>query len=237
MVATRETEVYRRTRHGQDLTPSEREKLAKPYLPAPRATTTTPVAQGRQRPKPIRRFLKNQLYLLTYQTIRILFSIYIWVRWSYHLLSDLLFSVLYYHHRTPELIRRDAKGLSRLPQHLSVILALKEDAPTGKRLQALMDEAAEIAAWSASAGIPTLSIYEKTGLLKSYIPQTHRALSSKLRAYFGDRCPSLQLRAPHEPSYLSGDEFTGDGSPPVSYGMWGTPAVIRVRGLAASRLM
>jgi dehydrodolichyl diphosphate syntase complex subunit NUS1 len=76
---------------------------------------------------------------------------------------DRVFAILYYHHRTPELIKKDVKGLQRLPEHLSVILKLEEGAKGGAGLEILVDEVAEIAAWCACAGIPTLSIYEKTG--------------------------------------------------------------------------
>ena len=215
MVASRATEVYRRTTQAKDLTASEREQLVKPFLPSPRSTS--PV-QRQTRTKPVRTFLKGYLYHLTYTAIHILFFIYIWFRQTYHALLDRAFSILYYHHRTPELIRRDVNALSRLPGHLSVILAVADDAHAGKELERLMDKAAEMAAWCASAGIPILSIYEKTGLLKSYIPQTHRAMSSKLHTYFGRRRPSLQLGAPHVPAYLNGDIFVGDRPSLVSYG-------------------
>lgn len=216
MVAARATERYRRTRQGQDLSVAERESLIKSFLPT--ARSDSPGRRQRTRSKPIRSFLKTQLYVLTYEVIQTIFSIYLWFRQTYHALLDLTFSVLYHHHRTPELIERDVKALGRLPEHLSVILALREGVRAGNALDILMDEAAEIVAWCASAGIPILSIYERTGLLKSYIPQTHRAMASKLGAYFGTRRPSLQLGAPHVPSYLNGDKFPEDGSPPLSYG-------------------
>lgn len=53
--------------------------------------------------------------------------------------------------------------MSRMPEHLSVILELKGEERGSARLETLMDEVAEIAAWSACVGIPLLSIYEKTG--------------------------------------------------------------------------
>ncbi|KAI9783880.1 MAG: hypothetical protein M1816_001132 [Peltula sp. TS41687] len=218
MVAARATERYRRSRQGQDLSKSERETLIRSYLPTARSDSPGQGWRRRARSKPIRTFLKTQLYLLSYEAIQILFSVYLWFRQTYHALLDLTFSMLYYHHRTPELIERDVKALGRLPDHLSVILTLRDNVRAGKALETLMDEAAEIVAWCAAAGIPTLSVYEKSGLLKSYIPQTHRAMASKLGAYFGTRRPSLQLGAPHVPSYLNGDRFPDDGSPPLSYG-------------------
>jgi len=72
--------------------------------------------------------------------------------------------VYYHHHRTPELISRDVKGLRRLPKHLSVILTLEDQRRSGGGMERLLNEVADVAAWSASAGIPQLSIYEKTGM-------------------------------------------------------------------------
>lgn len=72
--------------------------------------------------------------------------------------------MLYYHHRTPELIERDVKGLKRLPKHLSVILKQEDDGRGGAELEKLVNEVADISAWCACAGIPTLSVYEKTGM-------------------------------------------------------------------------
>ncbi len=78
-------------------------------------------------------------------------------------MKDRILAILYYHHRTPELIQKDVKGLSRLPTHLSVILKLEDGGRGGAGLEALVDEVAEISAWCACVGIPMLSIYEKTG--------------------------------------------------------------------------
>lgn len=71
-----------------------------------------------------------------------------------------MLGVLYYHHRTPELIQKDVKALDRLPEHLSIILQFRED----EGLEGLVNDVAEISAWCASAQIPMLSIYEKSGM-------------------------------------------------------------------------
>lgn len=81
-------------------------------------------------------------------------------------MKDRILAILYYHHRTPELIQKDVKGLDRLPKHLSVILKLEDGGRGG--LEALVDEVAEISAWCACVGIPMLSVYEQTGKLSSY---------------------------------------------------------------------
>ncbi|KAF1986144.1 Undecaprenyl diphosphate synthase [Aulographum hederae CBS 113979] len=198
--------------HGRPLSAHEREKLLKKYLPsAPRTTTATPKMPSRKpskrtRRKPMRAFLLNQTHVLLYTVIHTVFSIYIRLRRSYQALIARAFAVLYYHHRTPELIRKDVKALDKLPEHLSVILQFdEEDGEAG--LGRLVSEVAEVAAWCACAGIPVLSVYERTGILKKYMPQTHASINATLTAYFGPGTsasstrPQLSLRAPNLPSY------------------------------------
>lgn len=43
----------------------------------------------------------------------------------------------------------------------------------------------------------------KLGVLKGYIPTTHRAITRKFSSYFGSHLPALSLRAPHVPSMES----------------------------------
>ncbi|KAI9722699.1 MAG: hypothetical protein M1812_001630 [Candelaria pacifica] len=205
MVATEETRLYRRDvrQKGPALTAQDRERLLKPYLPSPQSSSS-----GRASKKPgqaLRNFFKTQLHILIFTVIHTLFSIYIRLRQAYHAVVDRIFAILYYHHRTPELIRKDVKALSRLPDHLSVILELKEEEKGGPGLEGLVDELAEISAWCTCVGIPFLSVYEKSGILKSYIPTTHRRISKKLHSYFGRNRPTLQMRAPHMSSFLNGD--------------------------------
>lgn len=173
MVSKKDREILRaeiRSR-GNKLTASDRENLLKPYLPdpaelsnprRPRASTTSSSYQRRQKTRktPIRTFLKSQLHRLTYALTHIIFGIVARLLQAYHAVIDRVFAIVYHHHRTPELIRKDVRGLKRLPQHLSVILTLRSE---DDALAVLMDEVAELAAWSTCAGIPQLSVYERTG--------------------------------------------------------------------------
>lgn len=61
------------------------------------------------------------------------------------------------------MIQKDVKRLDRLPKTLSVILKLDDDGKGGAELERLVNEVSEISAWCASAGIPKLNIYERTG--------------------------------------------------------------------------
>ncbi|TVY73513.1 Dehydrodolichyl diphosphate synthase complex subunit NUS1 [Lachnellula suecica] len=216
-VASRETNIYRQDAkvNHKLLTPAERERLIEPFLPAP--PSRSPVSRSRKdgipsiridKPKGhsrlgVRKFLNSQLHALVYAIIHTIFSIYIRFRMGYHAVKDRIFAILYYHHRTPELIQKDVKGLSRLPEHVSVILKLEDGGRGGAGLEALVDEVSEIAAWCTCVGIPMLSVYEPTGILKGYVPATHRAVSRKLSSYFGPQHPAVSLRAPHVPSVES----------------------------------
>jgi dehydrodolichyl diphosphate syntase complex subunit NUS1 len=174
MVSGRATAAYRSDARaqGRELSAADREKLIQPYLPAPReespaAGHVASKANGvksrpKARQKPVRTFIKAQLHVLLYYLIHLVFGIYVRLRQIYHATIDRVLAILYYHHRTPELIRKDVKNLSRLPEHLSVILTPKGEEDGG--LEALMDEVAELCAWCASAGIPLLSVYERTGI-------------------------------------------------------------------------
>lgn len=228
--ASRETEIYRRDakKNHSLLTPAEREMLIAPYLPTPpsRSPSRPDKSQKipsirvekskRRSPLGVRKFLKNQLHALTFAIIHTVFSVWIRLRQAYHAVKDRILAILYYHHRTPELIQKDVKGLSRLPEHLSVILKL-EDGGRGAGLEALVDELAEIAAWCACVGIPMLSVYEKTGILKGYVPTTHRAVTRKLSSYFGPQHPALSLRAPHVPSMESASLSDSSTTLPVPH--------------------
>lgn len=163
MVATQEVNAFRQevSRPGS-LDPKQREKLLKPYLPPP--PIASPNHQHRLS-QPLRTFLKSQIHILIYMIIHTVFSLYIRLRQTYHALVDRVFALLYYHHRAPELIKQDVRGLSRIPEHISVILELKGEERGSAGLDGLLDEVAEISAWCACVGIPMLSIFEKTGRL------------------------------------------------------------------------
>ncbi|KAL8687052.1 MAG: hypothetical protein Q9218_006669, partial [Villophora microphyllina] len=218
MVASRETQIYRKD--ANNLSTKEREKLLKPYLPTRPSKTT----KRSRKSQPIRMFLRTQIHVFVFTVMHLFFSLYIRLRQAFHVTLDRVFAMLYYHHRAPELIKQDVQALDKLPQHLSVILDLKEEQGFAG-LEKLLDDVSEVSAWCAAAGIPMLSVYEKTGelamlgkgmvdgdvndqkgILKDHIQRTHRVVSSKLHSYFGRRVPSLQIQAPHVPSFLDGED-------------------------------
>lgn len=157
---------------GQALDPQGRETYLKRFLPIPRdaasrqqpaRTPSKPSKNKLPRKKPIRTAVKTEVYYIVYVIIHTFFGIYLRLRTAYSAIIDRVLAILYYHHRTPELIQKDIRGLDRVPQHLSVILTLTTEGDKNSGLEKLLNEVGEISAWCASAGIPALSIYERTG--------------------------------------------------------------------------
>ncbi|KAL6711911.1 hypothetical protein ACN47E_002954 [Coniothyrium glycines] len=208
-----ETAFRRGKLGGKQLTAADREELIKPFLPSePTSSSETapkkkPLRDRRRSPQQSKRKhgpVKGFLFLAVHHLIALFFSVFFRFRRAYRLVRGKIVSLLKYHHRTPEFIAHDVKNLDKLPKHLSVIVEYQEDdgSQGTAGLEGLVNDVCEIAAWAASAGIPLLSVYERTGVLKNYLPQTHASIWATLEAYFGPRRkPTLSLRAPHLSSY------------------------------------
>ncbi|KAK2734789.1 di-cis-decaprenylcistransferase [Colletotrichum kahawae] len=182
-----------------------RRKIIDNYLPTPEEDTRQQWREDNV-PRPgrfgLRRALRQKLHLFIYTVIHAIFSLYIRIRQAWHLVCYHVSSVMFYHHRTPEYIERDVVGLKKKPKHLSVILKTEEGGRHGAELERLVGEAAEIAVWCVCAKIPVLTVYERTGLLKRYLPHVQQAIIQKSRAYFGRHQPSLTVAMPHADEIL-----------------------------------
>ncbi|KAG6031684.1 hypothetical protein E4U41_007482 [Claviceps citrina] len=182
------------------LSPRDRDRIMRASLPSPSEipTVASSKSQSQRRSRlGVRRFLKNQLFVLVFSIMHGLFSLYIRIRQAFHIVSYQISSVLYYHHGTPEYIRRDVLKLGRRPGHLSAILKAEENQRPKADLDRLIEETAELAAWCASAEIPMLSVYEKTGILKKHMPRVYEAVLQRFTFYFAGQHPSLSLTSPH----------------------------------------
>ncbi|KAI1178748.1 Undecaprenyl diphosphate synthase [Nemania sp. FL0916] len=205
--SAKDIQTYRRDEKSghKTLDAEEREELVKTYLPSPSSrqrSSSRAKKQGSSR-LGVRRFLKAQLYALLYLFVHAVFSVYIRIRIARHAVSNRLVAILKHHYNSPEYIARDVADLKKLPEHLSIILTL-ENAGKGDALEKLVNEASEVAAWCAAAGIPKLSVYERTGVLKRYMVQTHRSVSQRLKIWFGKhKAPPVALFARGAPPIRS----------------------------------
>ena len=146
----------------KDLDVLERERLIRSSIPP-----DSPTLRSRH---PVRVFLTNRFYHFILILIHLIFTLYNRARYAYSNIVNRGYSLLYHHHRTPQLIQKDVRQLERLPNHLSVILDYDQKDRVGG-LDTLIDDVAEIACWCASTGIPMLSVYERTGAF--YNPSTN----------------------------------------------------------------
>ncbi|KAI2629043.1 Undecaprenyl diphosphate synthase [Xylaria nigripes] len=195
----KDTQLYREDEKAgyTKLGPEQREELVKNYLPAPPSRERSSSRARKQSSSRfgVRTFLKSQLYALLYLFVHAIFSLYIRIRIAYRAVSNRLVAILKHHYNSPEYIARDVADLKRLPNHLSIILIL-ENGGKGDALEKLVNEVSEVAAWCAAAGILQLSVYERTGILKRYMAQTHRSVCHRLKIWFGKhQVPSLALFA------------------------------------------
>ncbi|PHH65477.1 hypothetical protein CDD81_2257 [Ophiocordyceps australis] len=204
-LAARARAAYRADeRHGHKLlSEQEKKRMINRYLPPTSevpALSKSPSVQ--RRPSlGVRRFLHTQLHVLVFILLHGLFSLYIRIRQTVNVVCYRISSVMYYHHATPEYIRRDVMGLSRRPKHLSAILRAENIQRSKTDLERLIDETAELATWCACAEIPMLSIYEKTGILKKHIPRVYDAVAQKFTFYYAGQHPSLSITSPHKDEY------------------------------------
>lgn len=177
VVATGLTPAEEAAFRRKQLSVREREELVKPFLPPePESSSESAASKAAarrrrtaQKNKPVKKknhgYLKTLLFLATYHVIALLFSIFFRFRRAYRLVYTKLLSLLKHHHRSPEFIESDVKHLNKLPKHLSVIVELNEDDEQqgNAGLEGLVNDVCEIAAWASAAGIPFLSVYERTG--------------------------------------------------------------------------
>ncbi|KAH7326513.1 di-trans,poly-cis-decaprenylcistransferase [Stachybotrys elegans] len=209
-IAYRDTQAYRadEKHNGKLLTDQERRRMILANLPKP---TNLPVQNTKGSRLGLRRFLSHQIYVIVFAVLHGIFSLYLRIRQMWHAVSYQLSSILNYHHGTPEYIRRDTLGLKRKPEHLSCILTIEDRHSLKAGLELLLDQAAEVATWSACAEIPQLSIYEKTGILKKHMPRVYEAVIRKFTFYFGAQHPSLAITSPHKESYSASEENSNFG--------------------------
>lgn len=200
------TNTHNSKSNGTSSSREEREKFLKPYLPASptsHALHSNHPRHERTKPFSSRSFpdiVALVLHKLLFQLIQFVFTIYIRIRQTYHALNDRIFTILYYHHRTPDLIQKDVKGLGRLPKHLSVIVDLKAEG-SKEATRWLMSDVAELSAWCVCAGIPTLSVYERTGEYFEHFRTRiyhHRALLTRNSRRIEVTHPRAASHDPHD---------------------------------------
>ncbi|KTW26573.1 ditrans,polycis-polyprenyl diphosphate synthase [Pneumocystis jirovecii RU7] len=120
-------------------------------------------------------------------------------------INEYISAITKYHHRTPQIIKRDVGRLKKIPHHLAVILEYKKDGG----LELLIHQVAELSCWCVSSGIRILTIYEKEGRMKEYQSATYRIILQRMQSYFGRSRHNIKIRSPYV-SVFSSDEVSND---------------------------
>lgn len=138
-------------------------------------------------------YLKHTILLAVF----FLMSIVRNLQFVYHKACLRFYSMAYYPNKTPQVIRDDVVKLSKIPKRVSCIVNLRADDDENGGIEGLVADISELAAWCLSAGIPSLTIYEYNGVIKSGISELQRYIQRNLRSYFGMPIPNFSIKVPH----------------------------------------
>lgn len=114
-----------------------------------------------------------------------------------------------YSQRTPQSIRKDVETYDKVPRHIAFVL---EKTPS-RGIEGLVSQTLESASWCLGAGTPLVTIYERTGALKSVPLETlAEAVCTGLAQFFRDEkdAPSIRVRNGNHAVTMA-----GPGLPPV----------------------
>lgn len=139
-------------------------------------------------------------------------SIYKSIESSYRRMYLKYLTLSYYPSKSPTLIRDDVNKLQKIPKNLSCILDLKAADDENGGVEGLINQVSELAAWSLSAGIPHLSIYEYGGILvtqhQRYMPLLNKYITRNLANYFGsEHVPHYSIKIPHKNVIFYSDPY------------------------------
>lgn len=114
-----------------------------------------------------------------------------------------LFNLTYYPNKSPQVIREDVNKLTKIPKRLSCIINFKDEDDENGGIDGLMSDISELVAWSISAGIQELNIYEYNGVINPYYNELNRYINKNLKNYFGtEYIPNITIKIPHSNKFL-----------------------------------
>ncbi|EMG49140.1 hypothetical protein G210_0167 [Candida maltosa Xu316] len=123
-------------------------------------------------------------------------------------------SLTYYPSKSPQVIRDDVNKLSKIPKTISCILDLKDEDDENGGKDGLISSISELTAWSISAGLKKLIIYEFTGTLTQStecVADLRKYITKTLTLYFGtEAIPTFSIRVPHKNLIIYSDNYKSD---------------------------
>ncbi|EGV62913.1 hypothetical protein CANTEDRAFT_115880 [Yamadazyma tenuis ATCC 10573] len=142
----------------------------------------------------------NHAILLIIFFIISIYKNYLYVRRRIHLK---FLNLTYFPNKSPHIIRDDVNKLSRIPKRVSCIVNFKDEEEENGGIDGLINDISELTAWSVSAGIQELSIYEYNGVINDYYLELNRYINKNLKNYFGtEYVPNISIKSPHSSKVL-----------------------------------
>ena len=128
----------------------------------------------------------------------LVYSIYAIVEYSVNISKIKFLSMAYRSDDDSSIINADVNKLPKIPQRLATILNYKSEQEEGGGIEGLCNDGASITAWCVCSGIPSLTIYEPSGVLKKSVRELSDAIFKKFESYFGtENVPSFLIKVPH----------------------------------------
>ena len=154
----------------------------------------TPAEQARNDLSP----LSQQFYTTLLFLIHFIYIIYYRCRRLFRRTVSKVWAVLYYPRgQFAYFIRTDARKLRKRPQHLAIILADHSDMSM-EAFDLTFRQICKVSGWCYCAGINSLTLYERSGILKQRSATIFRAVQSHISrlAVVGAK-PSVFVHRPH----------------------------------------
>ena len=151
--------------------------------------------------------LLSFLYLL-YASVR-------YVQYYNNRAKIIILNLAYSPSNTPQLIRQDVLKLQKLPKRLAAIVEKKREGNVGGGVSGVLNDGSEIVAWTISAGIKHLTLYDYDGHLKRNVDEFRNSIFHTLSKYYDpNNVPKFAIRIPqwNKVYFNAPDMDTGDSS-------------------------
>ncbi|KAI5952555.1 hypothetical protein KGF54_003422 [Candida jiufengensis] len=143
-------------------------------------------------------------------------------------------TLIYYHNKSPQVIRDDVNKLDKIPKSISCILDLKDADDENGGKDGLINQISELSAWSLSSGISKLIIYEYTGALNQSsdsLIDLSKFITKNLISYFGsESIPTFSIKIPHKNLILYSDEMLSNSNVATAVAVDGNSGANQING-------
>lgn len=130
----------------------------------------------------------------------VLYMLYACARYTqyhYNRAKILILNLAYSPSNTPQLIRQDVLKLQKLPKRLAAIVEKKREGDVGGGVSGVLNDGSDLVAWTISAGIKHLALYDFDGHLKRNVDEFRKSVFHKLTKYYDpSNVPKFAIRIP-----------------------------------------